>query len=80
MGGARNFRAHFGQPGGRAGAGQGQGEAQGGVFQSLMQFLPIVMLILMSFSSFGGNTQQQVRKEKLIEWNDIGTYGKDDNY
>ena len=35
-------------------------QGQGGLLQQLMQFLPIILLVLMSFSSFGGNQQQQV--------------------
>ena len=67
------FRAHFGGPGGfraggrhghhqRGGGGGGGGEAQGqpSLAGQLMQFLPIILLILMSFSSLGGR-QQQVR-------------------
>jgi DnaJ-class molecular chaperone len=63
-GGGQGFRAQFG---GRAGGRQqpqqqprGEGQ-QGGLLQQLMQFLPIIMLVLMSFSSLGGNQQQQVR-------------------
>ena len=62
--GGQDFRAHFGRTGGRQqhGQGQGQGQGQGGILQQLMQFLPIVMLVLMSFSSLGGGQQQQVRQ------------------
>lgn len=58
--GGQDFRAHFGRTGGRQQQGQNQGQGQGGILQQLMQFLPIVMLVLMSFSSLGGGQQQQV--------------------
>ena len=63
--GGHGFRTQFGRGGGRHHQGQGppqqaQQQQQGGILAQIMQFLPIVMLVLMSFSSLGGNQQQQV--------------------
>ena len=47
-------------------SGQQNAQNQGGILQQLMQFLPIIMLVLMSFSSLGGNQQQQVRMQMAV--------------
>jgi DnaJ homolog subfamily B member 12 len=68
--GGHGFQAHFGGPGmGRRGGrpqqqqqqrSHGEDARQGGGFNSLLQFLPIILMLLMSFSSFSTNSHAPV--------------------
>ncbi len=70
-GGGPGFRTHtfhFGGPGGahfrRGGRGDDDDQPnrgrqqQGGFFQQLMQFLPVILMLLMSFNSFSSSGNQ----------------------
>jgi curved DNA-binding protein CbpA len=71
-GGGRSF--HF-QTGGiprnrrENGATQDQNQQNGNFFQQIMQFLPIILMLLLTFSSYGGNYNQP-----LFSLNPQGTY------
>ena len=73
MGGAHmggpGFRMHFGgMPQGR----QRDEQANGGSFQQLMGFLPIILLFLMSFSPFGNNNYAS--NERVFTFSQSGAY------
>lgn len=69
QGGGRGFHTHFGGPGMRQRAGRQQGGGREeqqqqrqqqdpqNFFQKILQFLPIIMLILMTFGGFGAETK-----------------------
>lgn len=57
FGGQRRHHGHHHQQQQRQ---QPADAAQGPSLQTLFQFLPVILMLLMSFSSFGGNTTQPV--------------------